>query len=432
MKRLLIVTTLDYRYYDNNRVHHLVKQLQKRIEKVFLMYKKAYIQDKSSHVNQLQGFLTLKTKCFRDKNVTGIEVDPIFNHIGSLGLSILKLSNPYIVPGSYPKKFLRKFMSCLGFVTELGLLPSFLIAYLTHIREKTDIFIGQGPWEVAFGLFLRRLGFVRMVVYDDFDYAPGNQPISKIRRRIIAHIEKACLKKSDLIVSVGDLLGKLREEQSGQKVTVIQNGVNLRLFQPAQKKVPHPPSLIYVGFVYGWSGLELIFSALQRVKKQFPTIRFLIIGHTISSYIEELMSLRDKMKLGEHVFYLGKKSYGEIVPYLREADIGMAVFRPIGLRKYAFSLKVIEYMAAGLPIITTQGTQSASVIQAHQCGEAVEFEAESLAQCICSLLSDKKKFARYEENSKKESLNYDWTQLIYYQYFEAMKACYAKVSQTRS
>ena len=432
MKRLLIVTTLDYRYYDNNRVHHLVNQLQKRFEKVFLMYKKAYFPGQCSPINQLQGFLTLKTKRFQNQNVTGIEVDPVLNHISSMGLSILKISNPYVEPGSYLKNFLRKSMSCLGFVTDLGLLPSFFIAYLIHIRGKTDIFIGQGPWEVAFGLFLQRLRFVRMVVYDDFDYAPGNQPVSEIRRRLVAYIEKMCLKKSDLIVSVGDLLGQLRKEETGRNVTVIPNGMNLQVFQPAHKKISHPPTLIYVGFVYGWAGLELTFYALQRLKKQFPTIRFLIIGHTISSYIEDLMRLCHELKLEDHVFYLGKKSFSEIIPYYREADIGMAVFRPIGLRKYAFSLKVVEYMAAGLPVITTQGTQSASVIQTHQCGEAVEFEAENLAQCICSLLSDKNKLAWYAENSKKESLNYDWKQLIYYQFFEAMKACYTKDSQTRS
>lgn len=429
MKRLLIVTNLDFRYYDNNRVHHIVNQLQKRIEEVFLIYK-VNIHDKCSNVNKFQAFLTLKTKCFRNENFTSIEVNPVPNHIGGLGLSILKLSNPYTVPSSYFKRLLRKFMSLLGFVSDLGLLPSFFIAYLIHIRKKIDIFLGQGPWEVAFGLLLRRLGLVRMIVYDDFDYAPGYQQISKIRRRIVAHLEKMCLKKADLIVSVGDLLGGLREEQTGRKVTVIPNGVNLPLFQSAQYKVLHPPTLIYTGFVSGWAGLELIFNALQKVKKQFPNIRFLVLGHANLSYIEGLMNLRDEMELREHVFYLGKKPYREIVPYLKEGDIGMAVFRPVDLRKYAFSLKVIEYIAAGLPVITTKGTQSEDVVRKHDCGIAVDYSAEEVADALIQMLINKNWYSQLSENAKKAAEKYNWEELME-KYFNIIENSYNKKYQKK-
>jgi glycosyltransferase involved in cell wall biosynthesis len=408
MKRILVVTTLDYRYYANNRVHHIVDHVQKRFEEVFLIFKKAYIPGECSFLYQIKGFLTLKTKRFRNHNVTSIEVDPILNHGTGLGLSILKLNNPYNVPSSYLKKFLRKTMSFMGFVTELALLPSFFIAYLVHVRSKFDIFIGQGPWEIAFGLILRKLGLVRMVVYDDFDYAPGNQPISKIRQQLISYLEKACLINSDLIISVGDLLGKLREEQTGRKVYVIPNGVNYPLFKLAQAKVPHPPTLIYMGFVYGWAGLELIFHSLVKIKEEFPEIRFLIIGHTIPSYIEWLMTLRDNLHLEKHIYYIGRKNYSELIPYLREADIGMALFKPIPLRKYAFPLKVIEYLAAGLPVITTKGLQAADIVDKGQCGKAVDFDAMVIADAIIGMLNDLEGYQRYSENAKNFSQSYDW------------------------
>jgi glycosyltransferase involved in cell wall biosynthesis len=103
----------------------------------------------------------------------------------------------------------------------------------------------------------------------------------------------------------------------------------------------------------------------------------------------------------------------------------MAVFRPIDLRRYAFSMKIIEYMAAGLPVITTAGTESESVVKKHQCGEAVRFDEADLAACLSSLLGDPEKMARYSDNAMKASRLYSWDDLILNRYYGLIKQCYS-------
>ncbi len=421
MKKLLIVTTLDYGYYSNSRVHHIADQFKQKFEDVTVMYTKDYISGPHTFYQQLKILLTLRIKTQNKENVKSVEVDRFLNHIASMGLNILGLDTPYVVPNPLIKRMLRRIFSTMGFVSDLAILPSFLIAYFLKDRSKIDVFIGHGPWEVAFGYVLRKLGLVKTLIYDDLDYAPGYQYISQFRRFCTSKLEIFCLKKADLIISVGSLLAKLREEQTGRKVYVIPNGVDYRHFQKAQIKKPHPPTLIYMGYISDWAGLDLIVEALAKIRQDITDIRFLILGHTNPDYLKKILNTAKDLGLEEHVQYLGNKRYRELIDYLAEADLGMAVFRPVELRRYAFSLKIIEYMSSGLPVITTKDTQSGSLVEDYQCGEAIEYNTDDIARAIHNLLLDKDRYKRYHENAKKFSREYDWQELVGKRYYDLIK-----------
>jgi glycosyltransferase involved in cell wall biosynthesis len=423
MRKILIVSTLDYGYYDNNRVHHIVEHFQYWFDNVYLMFTKVYLPGRISLVSQILGFISIKTRSFQSGSASCIEVDPLLNRVGGLALSLLKVEDPYAAPSFRVKGLLRRILSPMGFLTELGILPSLLIAYGLRVRERVDIVVGQGPWEVAFCLVLKKCGLAKMVVYDDFDYAPGIIPVDGIRRKLIAKLEKICLRNSDLIISVGELLGELREQQIGKKVNVIPNGVDYELFRSAQEKISHPPTIVYIGYVYGWAGLEIIFQSLLQVRKDIPSIRFLIAGHSTPEYLRKLLKLKGELGLEECVQYLGKLSYSDLVPNLRESDIGMALFRPIPLRKYAFPLKVVEYFAAGLPVITTKGLQAARVVEDAGAGLAVEYSETAVAEAIIEMLNNGERYRNYSGNAVTAARDYDWSDLMRKAYV-AIDTCY--------
>jgi len=413
---------LDYGYYPNNRVHHIVEQFKGKFDEVMVFYKKVYVRGEYSFVDQLKVFLSFEIKSSHRANVTSIEIDPFFNHIEGLGLNTLGIESPYTEVSSSILSFVKKALSNIGLICDFAIVPSFLLSYILRVKGKIDVFIGQGPWEVAAGYILKKIGMVKVLVYDDFDYAPGYQH-AKFRKIIVAFLEKLFMKRSDIIISVGKLLGDLREKQTGKKVEVIPNGVNYKLFSQAQNKPSHPPTLIYMGFVWDWSGVDLVLEALPMIKEKCPEIRFVVVGHITPGYSSYIKDISNKLKLGNSFVYLGNKNYVELVDYLRQADIGMALFRPVELRKYAFSLKVIEYMAAGIPVIATKGTQSGVIVETHKSGEAIGFNIDELASSICSMLIDKEKYQRYSENSKICSSRYDWEVLMNRKY-ELIKTFY--------
>ncbi|MFZ5907805.1 MAG: glycosyltransferase family 4 protein [Nitrospirota bacterium] len=421
-RKLLIVTFLDYGYYSNNRVHHLVGQFIQRFEKVTILYKKAYVPQKYSLLHQAEAFFMVRMKALSHENVLRVEVDPLFNHVEGLGLRIVGAENPYAKMKSRMVDFVKEALSNIGIVSDLATVPSFLFAYLLKVRWKADIFIGQGPWEVAIGYLLKKFGRIKVLVYDDFDYAPGYQHAG-VRKAFVAALENFLIKKADVAISVGEMLARLREQETGRRVEIIPNGVNVEHFGKALDKKPHPPTLLYMGYVWQWSGIDLIMHAISEVKNDIPGIRFNVLGHTTPGYLAHMERMAGELQLGNSFSYLGNKPHEQLIDFLQEADIGMAVFMPIDLRKYAFSLKVVEYMAAGLPVIATAETESGYLVDRVQAGIVVRYDRGELSSAIRSLINDRAFYAKCQENAVNSGRGYEWKYLMD-SYYSLMKDAY--------
>ncbi len=421
MKTLLIATQLDYTYFANTRTHHMVEQFIGRFSKITVLHKAH--PTGNTLKEKIRSFFTINIKERQKTPCSIIEVSPLFNAQNGLGVSLLGLGNPYALPPSIFKRILRRVFSSMGFVLELAILPSFILAYLIKDRGRYDVFIGGGVWAMALGYLLKKTGRVKLLVVDDYDYSPGSQPISRFRQWYTNLIEILMLKRSDLVFSVGALLAGLRMEQTGKHVEVIPNGVNCALFKKsAGVKSAHGPTLIYVGAVEGWSGLDITIDALKEVRQRIPDIKLLVIGHGPDRYTEELKGLVHSNSLDDNVEFLGIKKYSELPAYMGRADIGLAMYMPIELRKYAFSLKVIEYMSAGLPVIATTETQSGVLVESAEVGMAVEYEPRALARAILRLLEDKEFYKECSERASKTSAEYDWKSI--------MERCYSLIESS--
>lgn len=409
MKSLFILTLFDYHYFKNNRIHHIVNQFRNRFDSLTLMYK-GHISYETSFLTQVKYFLSFSATSLSSDGIEMIRVNPFLNHVEALGVALTQPKEDH-----RQERLVRwitwKVLGFLGLLSEISLIGCFLAAYLFKVRRRFDVFIGQGPIEVFVGYILQRLGKVRLLVYDDMDYVPGYSP-HKIRRFFLACLERFLIKRSDLVISIGTFLAEIRKKETGREVMIIPNGVDYELFQRAQEKIPHPPTLIYMGFVEEWSGLDIVLEALSKLVADFPGLRLFILGHTTPHYLRKLERLAEEYALKESFLYKGNKTHAELINYLKEADIGLAMFKPIDLRKYAFSLKVIEYMAGGLPVVATSGTQSASVVEQYGCGMAVPYEATALYRALFSMLSDQKLYQNLSEHATQFSRDFRWQNLM--------------------
>jgi len=266
------------------------------------------------------------------------------------------------------------------------------------------------------GMVLRRMGYLKLLVYDDLDFTPGYHPISRFRRNYRLLMERWSMKSSHLITAAGDRLAELRRALTGKPVTVIPNGVDLENFSRARDKVPHPPTLIYIGNIAEWSGVDVAIKGLSLIRMQIPDIRLLVVGFTTPEFRSMIESLVGDLGVEKSFLYVGQKEYLELPEWLKQSDIGLAIFRPVEERKYAFSLKVIEYMAAGLPVITTCGTQSEGVVERYGCGEAIEYDPTALAKCAARILLDREVYEKYAANSIRSSHEFAWPALVARQY----------------
>ncbi|MDO8680998.1 MAG: glycosyltransferase, partial [Acidobacteriota bacterium] len=198
---------------------------------------------------------------------------------------------------------------------------------------------------------------------------------------------------------VGGRLARLRQSQTGMPVATVHNGVAVDNFQAPLRDLSQP-ILVYTGAVTFWSGLETVIQALPAIVCALPTVRLRIAGEGLAGYRRELEALVATLNLGDRVEFLGRVENARIPVILADAHLGVATFRPLDLRRYAFPLKLLEYMAAGLPSIGTEDTETADLLAKHDCGVSVPFTAEAFAAAAIALLSDPARYRRMAQNAR--------------------------------
>jgi glycosyltransferase involved in cell wall biosynthesis len=275
------------------------------------------------------------------------------------------------------------------------------------VRRHYDVGIFGNPDNALLAWRLKKRGIVDTLVYDDWDYFAGfDRPL--YWRLPMTWRERFSVSIADKVISVGSLLAELRQEQGAKETFVVPNGVNYQAFARAQEKKPHPPTLVYTGSIEEWAGLDITLEGFARVRAQIPTARYLVIGPNQNDYGRSLREQADHLQLGESVCFLGYRPYEELPEFLAAADIGVALFWPTDQMKYAFHLKVVEYMAAGLAVVGTRVGETARIITQAGAGRAVEFSAEAFAAAVLEMLGDEDALAQYAARGIEYARAYDW------------------------
>jgi len=414
LERLLVVSPLDVTGSPNSRTHHLVRHLAPHFRETFAISRR-----NASHLPRRERWSALfrmRTQTRQDGSIRWVAL----THWGSiphgLGHRLLGLSNPFSTPRPGPRRILRRVLSALGGLLELGYLPSLLATYFTRVGGRVDVAVVEGPWEAALGLLLRALGCVRVVVYDDLDFQPGFAPIHGLRRRLIATLERAGARRADLVISVGERLAGLRTAQGARLVRVVPNGVDVARFGVAHdaraKTGPRRPTLIYMGYLGAWAGVDLLLEALGLALRCVPDLRLILLGHGTPLDLAALESGIRTRGLAMAVEFRGEVAYEQLPAHLAEADVGLAMFRPLDLTRYAFPLKVVEYMAAGLPVLTTSDTEAADLVSRTGAGAAAPYDAAALAEAAVTLLQDPARRAEHSARAVQAAQAYEWGALM--------------------
>lgn len=151
---------------------------------------------------------------------------------------------------------------------------------------------------------------------------------------------------------------------SSEKIQVIANGVNRDRFSlPLIPSVPIAPQTFVVGFVGSlkpWHGLSILTDAFARLHRRVPQARLLIVGDGPErASLEADLSARG---LQSAVQLTGAVTSKEIPGLLASMSVAVAPY-PDRADFYFSPLKVYEYMAAGLPVVTSRIGQLAELIE---------------------------------------------------------------------
>jgi glycosyltransferase involved in cell wall biosynthesis len=279
-----------------------------------------------------------------------------------------------------------------------------------RLREHYDVCILGHPRLAFVALQLKRRGKVDVLLYDDWDYFPGFLRGDPFWRHIMRYREYLCVRSADGVVSVSSCLQELRRRQGAKRTAIIPNGVDYDLFQGAQVKKPHPPTILYIGSLVKVFGADLPIRAIQIIKRQIPEVRYLILGKGAEE--SPLKAMAVSLGVQDCVHFLGHQEYWKLPVFLAESDIGVATSRNDEFRKYACPLKIIEYMAGGLPVIGTKVGETKIIIEKSRAGDAIDFSPQAFANAAIQILSNRSKYGMYSANATNFAREYDWKRLL--------------------
>ena len=153
----------------------------------------------------------------------------------------------------------------------------------------------------------------------------------------------------DSVIVTARPLQKWLEEKFGFRDSVyIPNGVDFEHFNGTPegeledlKEIPRPRA-VYVGAMEKWFDLDLLASAASAC----PQVSFLLIGPPRT----DLSALRPF----KNIHLLGPRPYSLIGRYLKACQVGLIPFRKNELINSVSPIKLYEYMACGLPVVSVE------------------------------------------------------------------------------
>ena len=213
------------------------------------------------------------------------------------------------------------------------------------------------------------------------------------------------------VISVSENIKKelLRIHKNTTKIVVIENGVNVDLFYPKDKKEMRNLLkldydcyyLIFVGSFYPHHGVYHIIHIVNRIVQRLTNVKLLMIGK--GYLLEDAIKLTKKLELTSHVNFIGEVEYEDIPNYTNAADAGIYILTGIS-KIYGKSLKLYEYMACGKPVIT--GESCGNFVRDNDIGIVIPEENHGhAANTIIQLLKDNALMNSMGENGRKLVIN---------------------------
>jgi glycosyltransferase involved in cell wall biosynthesis len=143
---------------------------------------------------------------------------------------------------------------------------------------------------------------------------------------------------------------------AADRVDVVPNAVDPDLFSPALVPPPddRPLRLVYVGTLAPWQGLGTLLEALARFRGA-AGVELHTVGPARSSWRAEVRGLARHLRVHHTLHVSGAVAQPDLVPILRTAHVCVAPLPadPRNALQGCCPIKLLEYMAAGRPVLAT-------------------------------------------------------------------------------
>ena len=272
-----------------------------------------------------------------------------------LGSAIYEITQAQIKLGNQVEVFSSKnFPRALKrFSLFLTTAPAVLVGYIFYrLRgKKVDVVHGHGHITFWFNLYKLFFGWLDKTPYVlhfhvtavgrevkakekgsklDFWTKYFEWPLHKFSDKVGCRVADAVICTSQMVKE--EALEYYQADP--EKVFVVENGVNTKLFVPQPKTLSPKPRLLYVGALSKRKNVHLLIEAMKLLPKEY---QLTVVGRGEEKYPSQ-----------ERVEFVGYVEYPKLPPYYQAADLFVLPSSYEGLPKV-----VLEALSCGVPVLAS-------------------------------------------------------------------------------
>jgi glycosyltransferase involved in cell wall biosynthesis len=195
------------------------------------------------------------------------------------------------------------------------------------------------------------------------------------------------LNRADRVIAVSQALQRAIVELGvpAEKISVVPNGVNLRIFSPLEKAdarrslgLPQDRRVVLsVGHLTANKGFDLVIKAIRILldKSQKKNLQLVIVGNGVVR--AELQKLVSSLGLDDHVRLAGAVANEQLYRWYSAADVFCLASEQEGWPNV-----VLESLACGTPVVATRAGGIPEIISSDEVGLLTERNERDIAETL--------------------------------------------------
>lgn len=284
----------------------------------------------------------------------------------------------------YDANFIRQLKNCARFIKE----------------NKIEIVHTHDFYTNVFGISAARLANVKLKI-------ASKRETEGVRSGSQKFIEKQIFKLADKVVVNAEAVKKylISQNVNERKIDVIYNGLDLERLTPKTAdhptirqnfKLPVEENIKFVTLVanlrHEVKNQRMFLRTAERVGKIYPNAHFVLAGE--GELRGEMELAAREMNIADRVHFTGRCE--KVPELLKISEICVLTSFYEG-----FSNSILEYMAAGKPVVATNVGGASEAIIEGRTGFLVESnDDEKMANCLIEFLQNAEKAAEFGRNGK--------------------------------